>query len=93
MPDGDIYTILHIAQSSDVLNTPKVVITVAYKGSGKKSKIQNSGGKRSAWGKGVMGDLERELDKALNGNRKSKAHNSRKTHDAKGRDNHGRSRW
>lgn len=63
-----------------------VVITVAYKGSGKKAKIQGSGERRSDYNKKPQKD-------ALSGVTKAKGHDSRKVHDTKGKNTHGRRNW
>lgn len=68
-----------------------MVISVAYKGSGKKAKIQGSGQRRSQY------SLTKSWEN-LGAPKKSKKQsgsggNSRKTHDTKGRNNHGRTRW
>jgi hypothetical protein len=68
------------------------VVTVAYKGSGKKAKIQGIGGPRSQ--RIQIGGSSPNLSNF--GAPKSKKQsgsggNSRKTHDTKGRNNHGRS--
>ncbi|HET6746917.1 MAG TPA: hypothetical protein VFH06_02300 [Candidatus Saccharimonadales bacterium] len=60
---------------------------MAYKGSGKKAKIQGSGQKRSSFVSRV------ENLGAPKPKRKSKGQDSRKVHDAKGKNNHGRTKW
>ena len=72
-----------------------VVVSVAYKGSGKKAKIQGSGAKRSQ-AKGLLG-MTNDWNN-LGAPKKSKKQsgsggNSRKVHDTKGKNTHGRRSW
>jgi hypothetical protein len=60
---------------------------MAYKGSGKKAKIQGSGQKRNSFVSQVA-----NLG-APKPPRKSKGQDSTKVHNTKGKNNHGRTKW
>jgi hypothetical protein len=59
---------------------------MAYKGSGKKAKIQGSGQKRSSF-------VSRVENLGAPKPRKSKGQDSAKVHNTKGKNRHGRTKW